>query len=277
MQCHLVNAVHDFSSFAMPLLLRNEAANCLMAGIVSRLATTMRSDVVFVGVTDDTGEPCAALLRTPPYLFTMTSLAPEGARTVAEFLVREGIDFPGVLGPTIDARALCNEIESRTDKTFRLERSEGVYALHHVSETPRPRGAPRPASLGDVESVAPLVSHFFGETGARHDGSPPDVAARRLVEAGTLHVWEHSGVECIANLAGETPNGRGINFVFTRPESRHRGYATALVTALSRSILASGKRFCFLFTDLANPASNAIYQRIGYRRIADFGSYSTAT
>ena len=30
-----------------------------------------------------------------------------------------------------------------------------------------------------------------------------------------------------------------------------------------------GRRFCFLYTDLANPTSNAIYERIGYVRICD--------
>jgi predicted GNAT family acetyltransferase len=50
---------------------------------------------------------------------------------------------------------------------------------------------------------------------------------------------------------------------------RRRGYATALTAELSRSLLAGGRRFCFLFTDLANPTSNAIYMRIGYRPVTD--------
>jgi len=39
---------------------------------------------------------------------------------------------------------------------------------------------------------------------------------------------------------------------------------------LSQRQLDRGRRFCTLFTDLANPTSNALYQRIGYRPIADF-------
>jgi predicted GNAT family acetyltransferase len=42
------------------------------------------------------------------------------------------------------------------------------------------------------------------------------------------------------------------------------------VTAeLSQRQLDGGRSFCFLYTDLANPTSNAIYERIGYRRIAE--------
>jgi hypothetical protein len=33
--------------------------------------------------------------------------------------------------------------------------------------------------------------------------------------------------------------------------------------------LDRGKRFCFLYTDLANPTSNAIYMRLGYRPVCD--------
>ncbi|MFO7545350.1 MAG: GNAT family N-acetyltransferase, partial [Trueperaceae bacterium] len=50
---------------------------------------------------------------------------------------------------------------------------------------------------------------------------------------------------------------------------RRRGYATALVAAVTQAMLDEGRRFCSLFTDLANPTSNAIYQRIGYRPVSD--------
>ena len=47
------------------------------------------------------------------------------------------------------------------------------------------------------------------------------------------------------------------------------GYASALVAALSRELLASGRRAIFLTTDLANLTSNSIYRKIGYRPVAD--------
>ncbi|NLT43149.1 MAG: GNAT family N-acetyltransferase, partial [Anaerolineae bacterium] len=41
------------------------------------------------------------------------------------------------------------------------------------------------------------------------------------------------------------------------------------VAALSQMLLDRGRRFCFLYTDLANPTSNHIYQEIGYHPVAD--------
>ena len=46
------------------------------------------------------------------------------------------------------------------------------------------------------------------------------------------------------------------------------GMQSALTAALTQQLLGRS-RFCFLFTDLANPTSNSIYQRIGYRPVTD--------
>ena len=55
----------------------------------------------------------------------------------------------------------------------------------------------------------------------------------------------------------------------TPRDRRGRGYGTAVTAALSAMLLARGHRFCFLYTDLANPTSNAIYTRIGYEPVCD--------
>jgi hypothetical protein len=64
-----------------------------------------------------------------------------------------------------------------------------------------------------------------------------------------------------------------VGLVYTPPALRGRGYATSCVAELSRSLLEEGFRWCCLFTDLANPVSNSVYLRIGYRRIEDFAEY----
>ena len=71
-------------------------------------------------------------------------------------------------------------------------------------------------------------------------------------------------------FGGLTPNGIRIGPIYTPPELRRRGYASALTAALTQMLLDRGRRFCFLFTDLANPTSNSIYQRIGFRPIGDY-------
>lgn len=78
----------------------------------------------------------------------------------------------------------------------------------------------------------------------------------------------------MAGWSRGTANGASISMVYTPARSRGRGYATALVARLSSEILARGKRFCVLFTNLANPTANAIYARIGYQPVCDYESWS---
>jgi predicted GNAT family acetyltransferase len=92
--------------------------------------------------------------------------------------------------------------------------------------------------------------------------------------ASGLWVWEVDGaVVSMSGYGGPTPSGARIGPVYTPPELRGQGYATALVAAQTRWLLDHGRRFCFLFTDLGNPTSNRIYELIGYHRIADAAHY----
>ncbi len=78
-----------------------------------------------------------------------------------------------------------------------------------------------------------------------------------------------SEVVSLTGVGSQTPNGVRIGPVYTPPEARNHGYASALVAAASQAQLDDGRRFCFLFTDLANPTANHIYQTIGYEPVRD--------
>jgi predicted GNAT family acetyltransferase len=86
-----------------------------------------------------------------------------------------------------------------------------------------------------------------------------------------MYILEDGGVPVsMAGSSRQLPRGRAVGPVYTPPYLRGRGYATASVALLSRIILEKGNDYCALFTDLANPVSNSIYQKIGYQPICDF-------
>jgi predicted GNAT family acetyltransferase len=77
-------------------------------------------------------------------------------------------------------------------------------------------------------------------------------------------------------MAGVTPMVAGqirVAPVYTPTHLRGRGYAGAATIEVSRTALAAGAAEVLLFADLANPTSNALYQRIGYHPVADFAAY----
>jgi predicted GNAT family acetyltransferase len=73
----------------------------------------------------------------------------------------------------------------------------------------------------------------------------------------------------MAGFSRPTKTGVSVSSVYTPPAFRKRGYASALVASLSALALENGKKFCTLYTDLSNPTSNSIYQKIGYDVVAD--------
>lgn len=90
------------------------------------------------------------------------------------------------------------------------------------------------------------------------------------IKTGRIHFWRLEGEPvAMASAMRQPPGGAIINLVYTPEEFRKKGYATALVHNLTKIMLDSGKRFCGLFTDLANPVSNSIYMKIGYNPVAD--------
>lgn len=98
-------------------------------------------------------------------------------------------------------------------------------------------------------------------------------ACNRQLSRGGLWLWVNQQPVAMAGSAQPTPHGIRISRVYTPSEHRRRGYATALVAQLSQHLLDSGRQFCFLFTDLANPTSNSIYRKIGYEGVCDYAEY----
>ena len=64
-----------------------------------------------------------------------------------------------------------------------------------------------------------------------------------------------------------------VDPVYTPAHLRGRGYAGAVTVEVSRAALAAGATDVVLFTDPANPTSNALYQRIGYVPLTDWAVY----
>jgi predicted GNAT family acetyltransferase len=57
--------------------------------------------------------------------------------------------------------------------------------------------------------------------------------------------------------------------VYTPRQHRGRGYGGAATWTVSQAARDAGVSQVLLFTDLANPVSNALYQRLGYQPVAD--------
>jgi predicted GNAT family acetyltransferase len=268
-----------FLAEAEPLLLADEARHNLILGIAGTIRDTpdlypLRS----LWLVREGGEVVAAALRTPPYnLILARPRTSDALPTLAEVVAGEQI--PGVVGAEPEVHEFAELWSRHSGLRARVNMRQGIYALEQVEPLSGVPGSVRVAT-DDDRDLALRWWIAFGEE-VLHEGNPGRERAEASVDhklsspGSGLLLWEDDGEPVsLAGWGGPTANGIRIGPVYTPPELRGRGYATALTAELSQRLLdgrlfEGGRRFCFLYTDLANPTSNAIYERIGYRRVAE--------
>jgi uncharacterized protein len=276
MDVHAVADVRDFLREAEPVLLRDEARHNLILGIAGTLVDQPELyPEHHLWVVRSSGEAVGAALRTPPFNLVLADpLVPGVLEDLVGALTGAGMDLPGVVANRPHAEEFARRwVEaSRARAIPRME--QGVYALEGVRDVPGAAGEPRVATEADRAVLLDWLRAFQAE--ALPPRSPAEDQTERMLDvrlSGTedagFWIWEDREPVSVTGFGGRTPNGIRIGPVFTPQDRRGRGYATALVAAVSARQLARGRRFCFLYTDLANPTSNAIYERIGYERVCE--------
>ncbi|MFE4333161.1 GNAT family N-acetyltransferase [Streptomyces sp. NPDC056831] len=205
------------------------------------------------------GEVAGTLVQTPPYPPVLTAVAPEAVGPLAASLSLTAVNADRAIAEALAA----NWPGHRVDQEQRLYRLGTL-----IPPSPAPSGRPRTATAADRELLVRWHRAFADEV-----GQPSTHAERQVDErtaSGSLTLWEADGVP--VSMAGVSPRIAGtvrIAPVYTPAEHRGRGYAAAVTAQVSRAAREDGAREVLLFTDLANPTSNGVYQRIGYRAVSD--------
>lgn len=264
------------------VVVADEARHNLLRGILGNIIadrTTYEDFQMFL--VSQGAEVVAAALMTKPYNLILADV--NEATVVSELvagLVASGITIPGVIGnrPTVDRFVVV--WEETTCQPASLTMEQGVFALDEVVPPHPVPGRARQANDADLDVVFRWLTEFFEE--ALPDEPRDDAALRASLERrlggdgpSAVWLWDREGAPMsMSSHASPTGSGIRISAVYTPPRLRGSGYASALVAAQSEWLLHNGYTFCFLFTDLENPTSNAIYERIGYRQIAEGASYT---
>jgi predicted GNAT family acetyltransferase len=219
----------------------------------------------FMTVEQD-GVVAGCAMRTPPHKLLVTDMplaaAPHVARQAADLYE----SMPCVLGPAGPAEAVAMAWVALRGGGWRRGMEQGLYRLTEVNAPPADGGEMRVAVEADVDMAVAWGEGFSRDVGVVFPTQRSTVLG--WIEAERLHIWEDGGSPVsIAVAHGLTGNGVRVGYVYTPPELRGRGYASRLVACLSQKMLDAGCAFCVLYTDLSNPTSNAIYQRVGYALI----------
>jgi predicted GNAT family acetyltransferase len=263
----LLDAAGDF-------LVEREAEHNLIFGICANLAADPGFPIAppYLAAVSRGDRVVLASVMTPPWNLVVSWTDDAGAvQALADDVAAAGVRVPGTTGPVDTAHAFATAWCEPHGLVSQLAVSERIYRLEHVVPPTGVPGHARVATEADRDLLVDWVDAFLGEALERRNPEEATVLVDRSFRTGsrTWYLWDDDGPVSVAASGGPTPNGIRIGPVYTPPEFRRHGYASAVTAATSRAELDKGRRFIFLFTDLSNPTSNKIYQQIGYRPVID--------
>jgi RimJ/RimL family protein N-acetyltransferase len=226
----------------------------------------------------DGEEPVGAAMYTPGselFLTPLPETSPDAAgpgpmTALAEALLLTGQRPAWANGPLETVSSFAGVWEERNNVTGRITQSTRLYGIGSRPQPAAALGAARPATEADLGWAAGWVRQF--DLDAQTGRSPEHIEstlARRLAR-GRLLLWESGGTPVsMAGISRPVAGVARVGGVYTPKEHRRRGFAAAVTVAATRQGFDDGAARCILYTDLANPTSNGIYQSIGYRPIGD--------
>jgi uncharacterized protein len=266
-----------FAELAWDFVVRDPVGNNIICTLVEAAYREERPDWEWLRVLDDRDRLVGVAMRTPPRGLLLSELPAEGAEALAAEVARTNGSLPSVSGPPAAAAAFAQRYAAILGRPVRPGTAQRLLRLDQVRPPAGVPGRSRPARLADRDLVLDWMVAF--SVGTPADNSPRDdqVSAidRRFDHGDLMWFWEVDGVP--VSFAWRSPIAprdqwprtpvTRISAVYTPPEQRGHGYASANVAELSRHGLAAGATACMLYTDVSNPTSNKIYQSIGYRPV----------
>lgn len=272
-------AAEDFLGTVEAYLASNVAVHGLTVGICRRLIRhpeRVETRPCLKTVADESDLTLVAMM-TPPHkliVYGHRDDLDEAAERLVRNLVREAWQIPGALGPTEVVRRVAERWADITGQRCRREGQLRAYELRRVRSAVPQRGRLRLAVAADVDLLAEWRYAFDEAIVGEADREEARRATERGIEGGHIYVWDDDGPVSMAMKTRPTGKRISVSAVYTPPELRGRGYATACVGELSRLLLESGRAYCTLFVDVSNTAAERVYQKIGYEPTCEFEEYA---
>lgn len=267
MDVRLTHDIEEFSRAAGPFLRAEPfTANVIsveLAGVLQR-SRPLRERSTWI-VAEEAGSVVGAAMQTPPHNLFLPRLGDGVPEAIAETLLRDQRSVPGVSGESNTVRRFVAAWQDGggPEPFFRV--SMRMYVLGTLRPPVDVPGRGSLAVAADADLVTDWLCAFHEEAMPESPAEDFGAMARRRIAGGHVWMWEDDH-DCVS-LAGVSPPAVGVarvGPVYTPPERRRCGYAAAVTATASRAALDGGATYVVLYTDLANPTSNAVYQAIGY-------------
>lgn len=207
------------------------------------------------------GRPGAAALQMEGRNLVLGDLSPEDCAKLASHY--SNLDYPGVHAPDAVGDWF---VRSAGASHFHPAMDMGVFQLDGPPKKP-----PVPGFLERAKDIPLLVewlTAFHREADGQGMGEREKQDMKLRAEHNPFYLWKYDGEPlAMASIVREGHKGATIGAVYVPPAQRGHRYGEAVTAGLAEEILRRGKKFSSLYADMANPVSNKIYARVGYKLI----------
>ena len=270
------NNVSEFLDENETQMLKNESMNNLILGLSNSILKQERNakSPMFLSVLDNSKIIGQAIRTDPEKPLGITDLSEEAIESLVKHLNKESIVLQSVIGPSISSEAFA----AAYDEDNKLEMHQGVYEARSITTPPNQHQMSLiVVNEGRREKARDFMRGFIRDcfpTEKRHEEGLEEMLDRRIRNRSLHFLIDTEGTPCsMAALSRESRNASTLSLVYTPDHLRGKGYGS-LVTALLSQKLIKRKPICNLYTDLLNPTSNSIYQKIGFKKVGESKHFS---
>ena len=259
----------EFLVKAEEFLVADPFSPSVIATVTTRFASgafANSSDNAWFTVDEDGSRVVGLAMHTPPHNVFLSRMPDNAAFDLAYEVAQCGRNPSGVNGAIGSTRAFARAWEETTGHRSIVVRESRMYRLIKLRMPKAVGQADRAGPSQDLGLVTNWLAAFHDEAQPHAPVDDWTAVAQRRMSAGELHLWRVDGVPvAVAGVSRAVAGVARVGPVYTPQTSRGNGYGSSVTAAATSAALTEGARHIVLYTDLANPISNSIYQNIGYQ------------
>jgi uncharacterized protein len=249
-------------------LLENMLLNNLMLGILYRLKSDgMKKGDLLMSVED---HHQLILCMSGLYIILYANTDQESIYEEAvNYLDQHHISYPGIIGPVDNCESFKRAYFKLTNQQMNLLMNQRIYKNEKVIKVSDIEAKLLIAQIDDLSILSEWYYDFLKVTGEMYTIEYANQKMSEMIASKKVFMIKQNR-EIVSMAVSTRPflTSVTVGCVYTPPQHRFRGYATKCVELLTEHLLKS-YQYCTLYTDLSNPTSNSVYQKIGYVPIGD--------
>jgi predicted GNAT family acetyltransferase len=175
-------------------------------------------------------------------------------------------------------KSLITELFDKSNCTFHLFKDRLCYKCDRINPAFKP--ASGELEMAVIEDIDELSEISLAYSISEYQEEARDYQHMRGIVLGGItnknfFVWRDNGIICsVAQIIyndGEPPI---IGHLYSVESKRNNGYAGSILHAITKNLLEMGHPGCALVSDKTNPASNKVFEKVGYEIKAEHISVS---